>query len=186
MSALVKLIYPALLALLAGQGAEAGEYQLRISKQDNELIVERAGARVKTYRIASGRGGRGAKRRQGDNKTPVGAYRILNGRESARFDYFIHLDYPNLIDAWRGYKDKVISAAEFKQIALAHKQRRTPPQDTGLGGFIGIHGLGRTDTEKLAIHEGFNWTEGCIALTNEEIRELRQFIQPGTTVIIRP
>ena len=186
MSALVKLLYLALLALLAGQGAEASEYRLRISKQDNELIVERAGERVKTYRIASGRGGRGAKRRQGDNKTPVGVYRILHGRASGRFDYFMHLDYPNLIDAWRGYRDKVISAAEFRQIALAHKQRRTPPQDTGLGGFIGIHGLGHTDPEKLAIHEGFNWTEGCIALTNEEIRELRQFIQPGATVMILP
>ena len=186
MSALVKLMYPALLALFAGQGAEAGEYELRISKQNNELIVERAGERVKTYRIASGKGGRGAKRRQGDNKTPVGAYRITQARESGRFHYFMHLDYPNLIDAWRGYKDKVISAVEFKQIALAHKQGRTPPQDTGLGGFIGIHGLGRTDAEKLAIHEGFNWTEGCIALTNEEIRELRQFIQPGMTVLIRP
>ena len=87
MSTLVKLIYPALLALLAGQGAEAGEYQLRISKQDNELVVERAGERVKTYRIASGKGGRGAKRRQGDNKTPVGAYRILHGRASGRFEY---------------------------------------------------------------------------------------------------
>ena len=186
MSALVKLIYLALLALLAGQGAEAGEYELRISKQDNELIVERVGARVKTYRIASGRGGQGAKRRQGDNKTPVGAYRITQVRESGRFHYFMHLDYPNLIDAWHGYKDKVISAVEFKQIALAHKQGRTPPQDTGLGGFIGIHGLGQTDAEKLAIHQGFNWTEGCIALTNEEVRELRQFIQPGATVIIRP
>ena len=186
MSALVKLIYLALLALLAGQGAEAGEYQLRIAKQDNELVVERAGERVRTYRIASGKGGRGAKRRQGDNKTPVGAYQILHGRESGRFDYFMHLGYPNLSDAWRGYKDRVISAAEFKRIALAHKQGRMPPQDTGLGGFIGIHGLGQTDAEKLAIHEEFNWTEGCIALTNEEIRELRQFIQPGTTVLILP
>ena len=184
MSALVKLLYLALLALLAGQGAEAGEYELRISKQDNALIVERAGERVKTYRSASGKGGRGAKRRQADNKTQVGAYRILHGKESGRFDYFMRLDYPNLIDAWRGYKDRVISAVEFKQIALAHKQGRTPPQDTGLGGFIGIHGLGRTDPEKLAIHEGFNWTEGCIALTNEELHELRQFIQPGATVII--
>ena len=51
--------------------------------------MERAGERVKTYRIASGKGGRGAKRRQGDNKTPVvGVYRITQARESGRFDYF--------------------------------------------------------------------------------------------------
>ena len=83
-----RLLSPSGLALFAEQGAGAGEYELRISKQNKELIVERAGERVKTYRIASDRGGRGAKRRQGDNKTPVGAYRILHGRESGRFDYF--------------------------------------------------------------------------------------------------
>ncbi len=185
MSALFKIIYLAFFALAALQGAEAGEYQLLISKQNNELIVERAGVVIKKYRIASGKGGRGAKRQSGDGKTPIGAYRIVNFKESDRFHYFMHLDYPNLIDAWHGYKDKIINAAEFKQIAAAYRQRQAPPQDTGLGGFIGIHGLGQTDEEKLAIHRGFNWTEGCIALTNEEVNELRQFIKIGTTVIIK-
>ena len=186
MSALIKTLYLALFVSAAPQGAEAGEYQLRISKKNNELIVERSGELVKKYRIASGKGGRGTKRRRGDNKTPVGAYRIMNSKESGRFHYFMHLDYPNLIDAWHGYKDKVINAAEFKKIAMAHKQRQAPPQDTGLGGFIGIHGLGRADQQRLAIHRRFNWTEGCIALTNAEISELRQFIKPGTRVIIGP
>ncbi len=59
----------------------------------------------------------------------------------------MQLDYPNLNDAWYGYKNKIIDSAEFKKIANAYKQRRIPPQDTELGGFIGIHGIGNT-TEK--------------------------------------
>lgn len=165
--------------------AHAGEYQILISKKNNELLVEKAGVIIKKYHIASGKGGKGTKRQQGDSKTPLGNYRISNFKESSRFHYFIQLDYPNLIDAWYGYKNKTIDAHDFKRIATAYKNRQAPPQDTKLGGFIGIHGLGETNEEKLTIHEVANWTEGCIALTNEEINDLRKFVAVGTTVIIK-
>ncbi len=165
--------------------AYANEYQLLISKKNNELVVERSGQVVKKYHIASGKGGKGTKRLRGDSKTPLGMYRVASFKESSRFHFFIQLDYPNLIDAWYGYKNKVIDANNFKRIASAYKKREAPPQDTELGGFIGIHGLGITNDEKLNIHESFNWTQGCIALTNEEINDLKKFVTIGTAVIIR-
>jgi len=165
--------------------ASANEYQLLVSKKNNELIVEKSGQIVKKYHIASGKGGKGTKRLRGDSKTPLGRYRVASVKESSRFHFFIQLDYPNLIDAWYGYKNEIIDANNFKRIATAYKKREAPPQDTELGGFIGIHGLGITNEEKLNIHESFNWTEGCIALTNEEINELKNFIAIGTQVIIR-
>lgn len=164
---------------------QASEYQILISKKNHELIVEKAGEVVKKYHIASGKGGKGTKRRQGDSKTPQGVYRIADFKESSRFHYFIQLDYPNLIDAWYGYKNKTIDSADFKRIAAAYKNRETPPQDTKLGGFIGIHGLGEQNEKKLTIHQELNWTEGCIALTNEEINDLRKFVDVGTPVIIK-
>lgn len=163
----------------------ANDYQIVISKKDNELKVEKSGQVVKTYHIASGKGGKGTKRRRGDSKTPIGTYRISSFKESSRFHYFIQLDYPNLMDAWYGYKNQTIDANDFKRIASAYKKREAPPQDTELGGFIGIHGLGVTDEKKLTIHQELNWTEGCIALTNEEVNDLRNFIDVGTPVIIR-
>ena len=165
--------------------AYASEYQLLVSKKNNELIVEKSGQIVKKYHIASGKGGKGTKRLRGDSKTPLGMYRVASVKESSRFHFFIQLDYPNLIDAWYGYKNEIIDANNFKRIATAYKKREAPPQDTELGGFIGIHGLGITNEEKLNIHESFNWTEGCIALTNEEINDLKKFIAIGTQVIIR-
>lgn len=164
---------------------QASEYQLLISKKNNELIVEKAGEIVKKYHIATGKGGKGTKRQQGDSKTPQGVYRISKFKESNRFHYFIQLDYPNLVDAWYGYKNEVIDSREFKRIASAYKNREIPPQDTKLGGFIGIHGLGVETEKKLAIHQGINWTEGCIALTNAEINDLKKFIDVGTAVIIK-
>ncbi len=164
---------------------QADEYQLMISKQNNELTVEKSGQVIKKYHIASGKGGKGTKRLRGDSKTPLGVYKVTSFKESSRFHYFIQLDYPNLIDAWYGYKNEIIDAENFKRIATAYKKRESPPQDTNLGGFIGIHGLGVTNDEKLTIHQALNWTNGCIALTNEEINDLRKFIAIGTPVIIK-
>lgn len=97
----------------------------------------------------------------------------------------MQLNYPNLIDAWYGYKNNIINAKEFKRIAYAIKEKQHPPQDTALGGYIGIHGLGDTTAERLKIHDSFNWTEGCIALTNEQVTSLREFVSIGTRVTIR-
>ena len=132
-----------LCALVSVSVADADEYKIIVSKKNKEMVLEKAGTIIKKYKIATGKGGRGTKRRQGDSKTPTGTYRISKLRESSRFHYFIQLDYPNLIDAWHGYKNQVIDADEFKKIAAAYKNRKEPPQDTELGGFIGIHGLGK-------------------------------------------
>ena len=165
--------------------AQASEYKILISKKNNELIVEKAGQVVKKYHIASGKGGKGTKRRRGDSKTPLGVYRVSSFKESSRFHFFIQLDYPNLIDAWYGYKNQIIDADDFKRIASAYKKREAPPQDTELGGLIGIHGLGETNEQKLTIQQELNWTNGCIALTNEEINDLRKFVDIGMLIIIK-
>jgi L,D-peptidoglycan transpeptidase YkuD (ErfK/YbiS/YcfS/YnhG family) len=57
-----------------------------------------------------------------------------------------------------------------------------PPQDTPLGGQIGIHGLGSADAR---VHEFFDWTHGCIALTNSQIDHLSQIVDTGTLVKIK-
>ena len=179
------LAWPLLILFLSTfNAAYAAEYQLRISKKNNVLLVEQAGEIIKKFHIATGKGGVGTKRQRGDSKTPLGTYRIMKFKDSDRFHFFMQLDYPNLIDAWYGYKNQIITAEEFKRIASAYKNREVPPQDTGLGGFIGIHGLGETTDKKLTIHQNLDWTEGCIALTNEEIAELRQFVDIGTQVVI--
>lgn len=166
------------------QAAVTPEYQIEIDKSGQELLVKRGSQIIKRYRVATGRGGHGAKRRSGDKKTPVGVYTVIKFKEDSQFYYFMQIDYPNLLDAWYGYKNEVIDAGEFRAITAALKNNGIPPQDTALGGYIGIHGIGKESDEKLTIHEGQNWTAGCIALTNDQIRELRQFVTIGTRIII--
>ncbi len=176
---------PVLAQQIAGAAHAAGtEYSLEIDKSRSELLVKRDDTIVKRYRAATGRGGEGTKRAKGDKKTPVGVYRIVDFKGDSRFHFFMQIDYPNLLDAWYGYKNELIDASEFREITTAVKNNRKPPQDTALGGQIGIHGIGDMNNEKREIHARENWTAGCIALTNDEISELRQYVTIGTPIVI--
>ena len=180
----MKYLFAVLLFVLC-QAAAAAPYSIEVNKADRTLVVKQDEEVIRYYDISHGRGGKGAKVRSGDNKTPTGTYRVVKFKSNSKFHFFIQLNYPNPLDAWRGYRNEIISADEFKQIMLAYKQNSLPPQATGLGGYIGIHGIGLTTAEKSRIHEAHNWTEGCIAVTNEEINELRKYISLGTRVVIR-
>ena len=180
----MKYLFAILLGILC-HVAVASPYTVEISKSGRSLAIKQDEEVIRHYNIAHGRGGKGTKIRSGDNKTPTGTYRAIDFKSNSKFHFFIQLNYPNPLDAWRGYINEVISADEFKQIVLAYKRKTLPPQDTGLGGQIGIHGIGETTDEKYRIHEALNWTEGCIAVTNEEINELRKYISLGTRVVIR-
>lgn len=178
LAALVLLFY-------SGPGSADDKYDIVISKSRQELNVVQGDQVIKQFHIAYGKGGKGPKREAGDRKTPMGVYRIVEFNNNSHFYYFMQLDYPNLLDAWYGYKNKIISATEFKKIATAYKSRQIPPQNTRLGGNIGIHGIGQVTEQRLMIHEGINWTNGCIALTNDEINELKRYVSIGTKVVIR-
>lgn len=77
---------------------------------------------------------------------------------------------------------KKISYETWYQILDAKILGKTPPQNTQLGGHIGIHGIGQGNP---AIHNNYNWTNGCIALTNKQIDQLSQWVKTGTVVNIR-
>lgn len=165
-------------------GATDAPVHLEISKKSRELVVRRGDEVVRRYHAAYGKGGAGTKLKLGDNKTPIGVYRIVEFKSDSRFHFFMQIDYPNLLDAWHGYRRELIDAGQFRAIATAHRDSSVPPQDTALGGYIGIHGIGETSAEKLDVHAFENWTNGCIALTNEEITELRSLVAIGTRVVI--
>lgn len=171
-------------AAIASQGAST-PYQIVVIKSKRLLIVKRGSQIVKKYSVALGQGGPGRKRAAGDEHTPEGKYKVVDFRPSDKFHYFIQINYPGRQDAMAGFKRDLISWEELVRIYRAHQKKNgIPPQHTSLGGFIGIHGIGKETRQKLAIHRHFNWTQGCIALTNTEIDELRQFIQRGTQIVI--
>ena len=165
--------------------SQANSFLIRVDKSDNILLVENhRGEIVKKYTVAVGRGGKGDKKLIGDKKTPVGSYLVTGFNEKSKFDFFMRLNYPNIKDAYYGYINRTISKEDFARIVSAVRESELPPQDTRLGGAIGIHGIGKETSKKLLIHRNIDWTEGCVALRNYEIKELKQFVSVGTKVII--
>jgi murein L,D-transpeptidase YafK len=85
------------------------------------------------------------------------------------------LSYPNIQDAERGLREGLISREQYDRIAEAIREGRRPPWHTPLGGEIFIHGDGSKK----------DWTLGCIALHNNDIRELYDVVPVGTPVLIQ-
>ncbi|MSR13496.1 MAG: L,D-transpeptidase [Gammaproteobacteria bacterium] len=163
----------------------SAEYSLEIDKSARELLLRQGSRIARKYRVAVGRGGHGEKQIRGDNKTPEGVYYIAGFNEESTFDIFFRLNYPNVKDGFFGLQRLLITRQEFNQIVDAQRQDALPPQNTPLGGAIGIHGIGQETPSLLKIHRNMDWTKGCIALTNREIHELRSYVDVGTRVVIR-
>jgi murein L,D-transpeptidase YafK len=134
------------------------------------------------YNIAIGSGGAGFKRWRGDEVTPRGVFRIGWINWHSRFKTFFGLDYPNREYADQAYREGRISDLDYSSIRYALDMGTTPPQDTPLGGSVGIHGVGAGDP---SIHASYNWTSGCVALDNAQIDRFAQWVNIGTTVEIR-
>jgi murein L,D-transpeptidase YafK len=158
--------------------------ELVIVRSEHKLIVKQNGNILRTFKVAFGSGGRKAKLRSGDHTTPKGQYSVNKIRSSSRFHMFMQLDYPNINDAKRALKNKLISRKQYQEILTAHLYGHLPPQDTALGGAIGIHGIGHETKDKVEIHEIADWTQGCIAMRNHEIEELNRYINIGTKISI--
>jgi murein L,D-transpeptidase YafK len=161
-----------------------GGYELVIKRSEKRLIIKKAGSVIRSFHVALGSGGREGKEEEGDRRTPLGEYHIVQVRDSDRFHLFIQLDYPSVRDAINALKAKRINKDEYREILDAHIFGTLPPQNTPLGGAIGIHGIGIETKDKLKIHKLINWTQGCIALRNQEIDQLTHYVSKGTTVKI--
>ena len=145
-----------------------------VSKSKRQLWLHAGGEVVRTYRIALGTNPVDDKVRQGDRSTPEGDFYVCVKNARSNFYLSLGLSYPNVEDAERGLRDKLITRAVRDRIVRAIQNKQRPPWDTALGGEIFIHGGGT---------EG-DWTWGCIALANPDIRELFDAIPMGTPVRI--
>jgi murein L,D-transpeptidase YafK len=132
--------------------------------------------------IAIGRYGTSLNRRRGDNKTPLGHFNISWITDNTSFHRFFGINYPNKEYAERAFRAGHLDQKTWDKIRQALASGRLPPQNTILGGNLGIHGIGQGDTE---VHKQYNWTNGCIALTNDQIDILTDWIRIGTPVEIR-
>lgn len=151
-----------LLALVPSQAAPVID-KLLIHKSERRLEVIRDGQVIRHFRVALGRQPLGHKQQQGDQRTPEGIYSIDWRQQSPQFNLSLHLDYPNL-------KDRA-----------AASERGVDP-----GGMIMIHGTPIDEDYPEWFFKGLDWTDGCIALNNADMRALWDLVPDGTLVEIIP
>ena len=166
----------------AGTNSRDGEIWLQVDTDKQVLKVMQGREVIRTYEdIAIGRGGPTRNKRRQDGTTPLGEFRISRINNDSHFHRFFGFDYPRLDHAERALKKGLLEADDYLAIRDAIRAGRVPPQNTPLGGHLGIHGVGAGDLE---VHRDFNWTNGCIAVTNREIDELAQWLDLGVRVVV--
>ena len=172
----------ACLLLLCSWPVAADDVRILVDTQQLTLTVLQGGRAVMTIEdIAIGRYGTTTDKRRGDNMTPLGHFRIGWISDDTSFHLFMGIDYPRAGMATRAYLEGAVTNKQWQAIRRAARERAVPPQNTPLGGYIGIHGLGEGDP---AIHAEYNWTNGCIAVTNEQMDRLAEWVHIGTPVDI--
>jgi murein L,D-transpeptidase YafK len=157
--------------------------RLVVHKAARSLEVFCEGGAAFTFAAAFGREPVGAKRAAGDERTPEGDYRVAGPARPSRFHRFLPIDYPSAADADAALAEQRLSRADHRRIVEAHRRGAMPPQDTPLGGLLGLHGEGarwRGESKQL------DWTHGCIALADAELDFVIARVTKGTPVTILP
>lgn len=146
---------------LATAGVKAD--RVVIEKSQRQLTLFRGDHPIRTYSVALGGAPKGHKRFEGDQRTPEGVYKIDFRNDRSNFHRALRISYPSESDRMR-----------------ALEMGYDP------GGQIMIHGLKNGQGWLGQRHLADDWTDGCVAVTNEEIEEIWSLVDLGTPVEIRP
>lgn len=139
-----------------------GHYVILVNKLESTCTLLKSGKKVEEFNTEFGPNWLGDKKLMGDNATPEGIYKIVKKKNGGSTKYYksLLINYPN-------DEDKKNFAAAIKNGSI--------PKKSKIGELIQIHGLGG---------KGVNWTEGCVALNNEDMDILFEHVQINTPVII--
>ncbi|NLV35876.1 MAG: L,D-transpeptidase family protein [Clostridiaceae bacterium] len=171
--------------IINANGLTEGQLRLNlvIDKSDKLLTIYQKTTPLKAYHVELGDGGTGDKQIAGDHKTPEGTFYITQKLVLSPADEYLgsrwmRLSYPNIEDASRGLSNGLINKSTYNSIYDAIINGKTPPQNTTLGGGVGIHG-GSIDSF------GSDWTWGCTGLTNRDVEDFYKYMFVGTKVVIQ-
>lgn len=172
-------------AMLKNGFTEIKNPRLVVDRQNYTLGLYEESVLIKNYRVSFGKSVHTPKSRAGDKATPVGVYKICKIDTVSKYHKFFQINYPNLEDATNALRKGWISQKEFNDIKFQYYYEGCTRFNNILGGNIGIHGIGELDYVFKNLPFVFNWTNGSIAMSNENIDELYSVIKIGTEVDIK-
>lgn len=143
-------------------GIEAAD-KVVVIKSEKMLYLYKEGRVLASVPVVFGANPEGHKQQEGDERTPEGSYRLDFKKPDSAYHKAIHISYPNTDD-----------------IASARRRGVSP------GGAVMIHGQRNGFAWAAPVMQDFNWTRGCIALSNEDMETVWQSVRPGTPIEIVP
>ncbi|MGB5288946.1 MAG: L,D-transpeptidase [Ignavibacteriaceae bacterium] len=172
-------------AIIKNGFSEITNPKIIIDRHNYTLGLYEDGILIKNYRVSFGKSVHTPKTRAGDKATPVGVYTICRIDTTYKYHKFFQINYPNLEDAASALRKGWISQKEFNDIKFQYYYEECTRFHNVLGGNIGIHGIGELNYVFKNLPFVFNWTDGSIAMSNENIDELYSVIKRGTEVVIK-
>jgi murein L,D-transpeptidase YafK len=139
----------------------AGVDLVWVVKSERKMYLLEDEEIIREYDIALGDNPEGHKQQEGDERTPEGLYVLDYKKEDSIFYRAMHISYPNEEDREN-----------------ARRLGVSP------GGFIMIHGQPNNWGWFSSVTQNVDWTDGCIALTNEEMDEFMSLVKVGTMIEI--
>lgn len=134
-----------------------------VVKSKSKLYLKKQGKILKQFHASFGANPRGHKQKKGDERTPEGKYILDYKNQDSRFYKSIHISYPNEAD-----------------------KKRAKKMGVSPGGYIMIHGQKNGFGRVAFITQHFNWTDGCIAVSNHAMDEIWLAVDVGTPIEIKP
>ncbi|MCF7484366.1 MULTISPECIES: L,D-transpeptidase family protein [Vibrio] len=134
---------------------------VKVDKSKRRMYLLKGEEVVLEFRIALGKQPKGHKRFEGDNRTPEGQYQLDYVMEESDFYRSVHINYPRSSDVQWAQQN-----------------------DVDPGGNIKIHGIKNGERRSPSFIQSFDWTDGCIALTNQDMDEFIQLVKMGTPIHI--
>ena len=134
---------------------------VKVDKSENRMMLMENGQVVAEYHVVFGENPKGHKVQEGDERTPEGRYTLDYKKEDSSFYRSMHISYPNVEDE-----------AKAEELGVSP------------GGFIMVHGQKNGLVWLSFLFQKFNWTDGCIALTNSDMDDFMERVDVGTPIEI--
>ncbi|WP_370867390.1 L,D-transpeptidase family protein [Atopomonas sediminilitoris] len=163
LAAALAAVLPVQASLASSRDSSSFIDKVLVEKSERRLHLISRGKVIKSYRVSLGKQPLGAKVQEGDRRTPEGFYWIDWRKPSDNYNLSMHISYPNSRDL-----------AKAKELGVRP------------GGMIMLHGTPVDEEYPEWYFHTLDWTEGCIALTNKDMRDLWRRVKDGTLIEIRP
>lgn len=136
---------------------------LVVYKAKREMHLYSGNRLIKTVPIALGRNPVLPKQHKGDGRTPEGRYYVTWRNPNSQYTLSLLLSYPNQRD-----------------------KKRATMAGLSPGGDVMIHGLPKEPKLPDSAYLASDWTEGCIAVSNDVIQELFTQVALNSPIDIYP